>query len=149
VSNAVRRAIRLGERQAVPRVSDLGAVLASTAGKVELDTVGEAREDALVERLTRQAIAKVFRAYFDAPELGSLVASFDNGLSVAASAVLPSDEYAGQLGRVGGLQPAVAKLIGRGGPALVASAVEFVLEGLHLAKRLNKDEVAGQARYRR
>ena len=41
LSNAVRRAIRLKERQAVPRVSDLSAVIASTAGKIELDTVGD------------------------------------------------------------------------------------------------------------
>ena len=33
-------------------------------------------------------------------------------------------------------------------PAAQASAIEFILEGLHLNKRLNKDAVGGQARYR-
>ena len=33
-------------------------------------------------------------------------------------------------------------------PAAVASAVEFVLEGLHLSKRLNKDAAGRQATYR-
>ena len=33
-------------------------------------------------------------------------------------------------------------------PAGLASAVEFVLEGLHLSKRLNKDAVGGRATYR-
>ncbi len=33
-------------------------------------------------------------------------------------------------------------------PAVVASAVEFVLEGLHLSKRLNKDAVGARAQYR-
>ena len=149
MSNAARRAIRLGEREAAPRVSDLGAVLASTAGKIELDTVGEVREDKLVDRITRQAIAKVFRDYFDVAELEKLVASFEPGLSVTVSETQSATEYVDQLALVGGLRAAVAKLIGHGGPAMVASAVEFILEGLHLAKRLNKDEVVGQARYRR
>ena len=30
----------------------------------------------------------------------------------------------------------------------VASGIEFVLEGLHLTKRLNKDASAGRASYR-
>ena len=149
MSNAVRRAIRLKERQAVPRVSDLTAVMASTAGKIELDTVGEAREDKTVEKLVRLSISKVFRDYFEVAEFEQLVAGFEKGLSVQASDTLPSMEYVNQLAKVGGLKPAVAKLGGHGSPATVASAVEFILEGLHLNKRLNKDEVAGKARYRR
>ncbi|HEX8033133.1 MAG TPA: sigma 54-interacting transcriptional regulator, partial [Ktedonobacterales bacterium] len=149
MSNAVRRAIRLKERQAVPRVSDLSAVIASTAGKIELDTIGEAREEKIVEKLVRQSIVKVFRDYFEVAEFDQLVAGFDKGLSVQASDTQPSMEYVNQLARVGGLKAAVAKLNGHGNPATVASAVEFILEGLHLNKRLNKDEVAGQARYRR
>ncbi|MGZ3681829.1 MAG: sigma 54-interacting transcriptional regulator [Ktedonobacterales bacterium] len=149
MSNSVRRAIRLKERQAVPRVSDLSAVIASTAGKIELDTIGEAREEKIVEKLVRQSIVKVFRDYFEVAEFDQLVAGFDKGLSVQASDTQPSMEYVNQLARVGGLKAAVAKLNGHGNPATVASAVEFILEGLHLNKRLNKDEVAGQARYRR
>src|SRR5258706_2129148 len=148
-SNAVRRAIRLKERQAVPRVSDLTAVIASTAGKIELGTVGEARQEKIVEKLVRQSVSKVFRDYFEVAEFEQLVAGFEKGLSVQASDAQPSMEYVNQLARVGGLKAAVAKLNGHGSPATVASAVEFILEGLHLNKRLNKDEVAGQARYRR
>jgi magnesium chelatase subunit I len=33
-------------------------------------------------------------------------------------------------------------------PGAVASAVEFVLEGLHLSRRLNKDAVGARATYR-
>jgi magnesium chelatase subunit I len=58
-------------------------------------------------------------------------------------------DYVNQMSRVGGLKAAVAKLNGHGSPSTVASAVEFILEGLHVNKRLNKDEVAGQTRYRR
>ena len=73
MSNAVRRAIRLKERQAVPRVSDLHAIIASTAGKIELDTVGEAREDKVIEKLVRQSITKVFRDYFELPRVRTIV----------------------------------------------------------------------------
>jgi magnesium chelatase subunit I len=34
-------------------------------------------------------------------------------------------------------------------PAVVASAVEFILEGLHLARRINKDRIAGGSIYSR
>ena len=149
MSNAVRRAIRLKERQAAPRISDLGAVIASTAGKIELDTIGEVREDAVVEKLVRQAVNTVFRQRFEVSEFEQLVAGFERGLSVRASDTQSAMDYVNQMSRVGGLKAAVAKLNGHGNPATVASAIEFILEGLHVNKRLNKDEVAGQTRYRR
>ena len=57
-------------------------------------------------------------------------------------------EYATQLAKVGGLSKAIDKLTARGNPAAIASAVEFILEGLHLNRRLNKDSVGGKTRYR-
>ena len=149
MSNAIRRAIRLKERQAAPRISDLSAVIASTAGKIELDTIGEVREDAVVEKLVRQAINTVFRQHFEVSEFEQLVAGFERGLSVRASDTQPAMDYVNQMARVGGLKAAVGKLKGHGSPATVAAAVEFILEGLHVNKRLNKDEVSGQTRYRR
>ena len=77
MSNSVRRAIRLKERQAAPRISDLSAVIASTAGKIELDTIGDAREEKVVERLVKQSINQVFRTYFDVNEFDQLVAGFE------------------------------------------------------------------------
>jgi magnesium chelatase subunit I len=149
MSNAIRRAIRLNEHQAVPRISDLPAAIASTSGKIELDTVGDAKEDKIIQKLIRNAVLKVFGEYFEVQEFEQLVAGFEKGLSVQASDSLPSMEYVTQLARVGGLRQAVAKLNGHGTPASVASAVEFILEGLHLNRRLNKDETAGRIRYRR
>jgi magnesium chelatase subunit I len=47
------------------------------------------------------------------------------------------------------LQVPVAELVGESpDPASVASAVELVLEGLHLSKRLNKDAMGTRASYR-
>ena len=149
MSNAIRRAIRLNEHQAVPRISDLPALIASTSGKIELDTVGDTKEDRIIQKLIKNSILKVFGDYFEVREFEQLIAGFEKGLSVQASDSLPSMEYVNQLARVGGLKQAVAKLNGHGTPASVASAVEFILEGLHLNRRLNKDETAGRIRYRR
>jgi magnesium chelatase subunit I len=78
-----------------------------------------------------------------------LVAGFERGLNVQVGNDMPVMEYVNQLSRVGGLSKAIDKLHARGNPASIASAVEFILEGLHLNRRLNKDEVGGKTRYRR
>jgi magnesium chelatase subunit I len=150
LSNASRRALRLKERQVAPRISDLSAIMASTCGKIELDTVGDIKEERVVQKLINAAIVEVFGDYFEVREFDQLVAGFERGLNVQVGDDLPSMEYVNQLSRVGGLSKAVDKLNARkGGPAGIASAVEFILEGLHLNRRLNKDEVNGKVRYRR
>jgi magnesium chelatase subunit I len=50
--------------------------------------------------------------------------------------------------QVEGLDKAVQKIAPNKGSAEYAAAVEFILEGLHLNKRLNKDKVAGRVQYR-
>jgi magnesium chelatase subunit I len=151
VSNATRRAIRLGERQTAPRVSDLAGVLASTTGKIEIEGLGEIQEDQIVDKLVQGAVAAVFNRYFSVRDFDRLVLAFDNGLTVDASQMMPSLDYVHQLSHLDGVADAVAKLDVGGNPAAVASAVEFILEGLHLNRRLNKDEstYSGPARYHR
>jgi magnesium chelatase subunit I len=60
---------------------------------------------------------------------------------------MPSADYVKQLGQAHALQSAVKKL-GATDPASTASALEFLLEGLHLHRKLNKDVQAGRQRYR-
>lgn len=149
LSNASRRALRLKERQASPRISDLSAIMASTCGKIELDAVGDIKEDRVVEKLIKAAILSVFSDYFDPREFDQLIAGFERGLSVQVGDDMSAMEYVNQLSKVGGLSKAIDKLNGRGSTASVASSIEFILEGLHLNRRLNKDEVRGKVRYRR
>ncbi|HEX4205742.1 MAG TPA: magnesium chelatase, partial [Ktedonobacteraceae bacterium] len=149
LSNASRRALRLKERAVAPRVSDLSAIMASTCGKIELDTVGDAKEDRVVQKLINASIVSVFGDYFENREFDQLVAGFERGLHVQVGDDMPSMEYVNQLSKVGGLSKAIDKLNGRGNPATVASTVEFILEGLHLNRRLNKDDAGGKVRYRR
>jgi magnesium chelatase subunit I len=46
------------------------------------------------------------------------------------------------------MKGAVAKLGASGNPAAVAAAVEFVLEGLHLSRKLNKERGDSRSTFR-
>jgi len=147
LSSALKRAIRLGEAVAAPRVSDLAALAASTGGKIEMESLGEATEDKVLGKIMQRALLNVFNRNFSSGELDEVVGAFQDGLKIEVSDSMPADLYLRHLGQVRPLQAAVRKL-GAQDPASVAAAVEFVLEGLHLSKKLNKDVQAGQARYR-
>ncbi len=150
VANATRRALRLGEPEVVPRVSDLDALVASTAGKIEIETLDEGRDEAVVAGLFSAAVLTVFRRRVPAGTIAGLVAAFDGGRVVHTGDDLPSSGYVELVASVPALRSAVTALAGAvDSPAAVASAVEFLLEGLHLSKRLNKDVATdGRAVYR-
>jgi len=147
LSSALKRAIRLGESVAAPRISDLSAIAASTGGKIEMESLGDATEDKVLGKIVQRAVLNVFNRSFGGGELDEVVGAFQDGLKIEVSDSMPADLYLRHLGQVRPLQAAVRKL-GAQDPASVAAAVEFVLEGLHLSKKLNKDVQAGQARYR-
>jgi len=144
VSSALKRALRTGETSVVPRISDLPAVLASTAGKIELETVGDLTEERVVDRLVQRSVLNVFNRTFSLAEFDSLLAAFQRGATMHVSPALGSQEYVKQALQIPGMKGAVAKVGATGNPAAVAAAVEFVLEGLHLNRKLNKER--GEAR---
>ncbi len=150
VANATRRALRLGEAEVVPRVSDLDALVASTAGKIEIETLDEGRDEAVVAGLFSAAVLTVFRRRVPPHTVADLVAAFDDGRVVHTGDDLASSGYVELVASVPALRSAVSALDGAlDSPAAVASAVEFLLEGLHLSKRLNKDvATGGRAVYR-
>jgi magnesium chelatase subunit I len=131
----------------VPRVTDLPYIVPAISGKVELETVEDGREEQIIDKLIQGAVVAVFNRNFNVGELEEVVSRFKSGAAVEVSDSQPSTEYGRILRQVDGLDRAVQKL-GAGSPALQAAAVEFVLEGLHLNKRLSKDKVAGKAQYR-
>ncbi len=139
VANAARRALRAGEEVVVPRVSDLDALAASTSGKVELDTLDEDGGE-VIERLVKQSVLTVFRDRVDVGALRGVLDAFDDGRVVHAGEDVAAVDEAHLVEEIPALRAAVAELVGDDDrPAVLASAVEFVLEGLHLSKRLNKD----------
>ena len=148
LANAMRRAIRLNETLVVPRVSDLPYVLPALTGKIEFETVEDGREEQIVERLIQGAVLAVFNHYFSLGELEPTVAKFKAGYAAEVSDMTSSADYAKLIKQTEGLGAAVEKLAAQNSAPAQASAVEFVLEGLHLNKRLNKDKVAGRYQYR-
>jgi len=148
VANAARRALRTGEPEAVPRICDLDALESSTLGKIELEYAGADRSEAeVVRELARRAVKVAFDRHVGPDALAPLVGAFEEGWNVEVSAAMPSREYLMGLEQIGPLREAAVKLAGGEEPARVASAIEFLLEGLHLSNKLNKTVRERSARY--
>ncbi len=148
VANATRRALRLGESEAVPRISDLEAIPASTAGKVEVETLDDTGDGPVLDRLVKAAVLEVFKESCPAERHRELLASFDSGTVFHAGDDVPAEVYVEAIRDLPALRNAVMPLVGSETPGAVASAVELVLEGLHLSRRLNKDAVGARSTYR-
>ncbi|MDO8635756.1 MAG: magnesium chelatase [Dehalococcoidia bacterium] len=139
IGNAMRRAVKLGEKRAVARISDLPALVASTTGKIELESIEEGTGGRVIETLLQKAVLNVFNRRFSVQEFTDLIQRFEGGLKVDVSEDIASKNYLGLAEVLGGLVPALERLgIGKE-PAELASGVEFILEGLHLNRRLNKE----------
>jgi len=149
-ANALRRSLRIGEAAAVPRISDLDALETSTLGKIELEYAGgERSEGDVVRELRKRACKRVFDRYVGAEAVAEVTRAFDDGWKVEVSQRMPSREYLAGLDQIAPLREAAAKLAGGEEPAAIASAIEFLLEGLHLSNKLNKTEREHGARYAR
>jgi magnesium chelatase subunit I len=148
VANAVRRALAHGEKEAAPRVSDLTAIRASMLGKLELEYAGRERSEyEIADTLVKRSVKAVFDEVTTLEELRPVVSAFDDGWQVEVSSDLRSGDYLTGLDEIPRLRE-VALRIGAGeSPAALASAIEFLLEGLHLSNRLNKTTKAGAAVY--
>jgi magnesium chelatase subunit I len=148
ISNAEKRAVINGESEIVPRVSDLHSAYASTAGKLELEYVGEdKKEEDLIERLINRAVLKVFDRYLKLDDLKKVSAYFEQGWGVEVSDTSPSSDYTEPLREVTGLREAIGTLGPFETPGLMAAASEFIFEGLHLHQKLNKDRQGGRFAY--
>ncbi|MGA1593686.1 MAG: sigma 54-interacting transcriptional regulator [Ilumatobacteraceae bacterium] len=148
-ANALRRALRSGESEAVARIDDLDALAATSIGKIEIEALEDGREGVVFENLLRQAVLSAFRDLVDPSLTTPVVEAFEEGLVAHTGEGLPSAELAALATEVPGLADAIAPLVGPDASApVLASAVEFVLEGLHLSRRLNKDEASSGVTYR-
>ncbi len=147
VASSIRRALRLGETRAVPRISDLDALATSILGKLELEYSGDGSPVDVVSELTKRATRVVFEEIADPDELSSIVDAFDSGWNVEVSAEMPSEDYIVGLDQIPGLEQWARKVAGGDSPAALASAIEFLLDGLHSCNRLNKKQVDGSLQY--
>jgi magnesium chelatase subunit I len=148
ISNAYRRSLLLKEEKAVPRISDLAAIIPSTMGKIELETLDDGREGRILEDLTKKAVLNIFGHYVDVEALGGIIHGFEEGMVVETGSDRPSSEYVSLLGEIEGFDEPIKRLGADNTHELIASAMEFILEGLYLKRRLNKDRVEGRYHYR-
>jgi magnesium chelatase subunit I len=148
-ANALRRGLRSGERHIVARVDDLDALAASSMGKIEIESIEEGREGAIMENLIKGAVLSVFKDVVPPEQTRAVVDAFEAGAIAHTGEGVTSEELARLVEEVDALRQPVAVLTGGDeSPAAVGGAVEFVLEGLHLSKRLNKDAAGPNATYR-
>jgi magnesium chelatase subunit I len=147
--SALRRAARAGESEAVARIGDLPLVLATLLGKVEFEMGEEGREHAVLDHLLKLATAATFRDLLAGLDLSGFTAVFAEGAVVETGELLPAADVLTQLGPVPGLSKVLQRL-GYDDTAQrgqVAAVAEFVLEGLHLTRRIEKDTVGGRTLY--
>ncbi|MBD3645886.1 MAG: hypothetical protein HUJ31_00220 [Pseudomonadales bacterium] len=148
MANALRRAIKVGEQDVVPRISDLPFIMPSLQGKVEFEAMEEGREDAIMEKLFSDSVKSVFARFTDLGEMEAIAVQFADGMHVTTGESVPSTDYESIIRKIDGFEDAVGKLAHSDNVAIRASAVEFILEGLHLNQLLNKDHVNGRTTYR-
>ena len=147
VANALRRALKHKEKEVIPRISDLPYIIPSTSGKVEFETIEDGQEEEIITKLVENATVTVFNRFFNIPELEEIVTRFQSGVSIEVGESIASKEYTKIVKQISDLKAPIEKLE-MTGAGNVASAVEFIFEGLHLNKRLNKDHVGSKMLYR-
>ncbi len=148
-ANALRRGLRAGERAVVPRVCDLDALAASSGGKIEIESLEEGRDGVILENLVKGAVLTVYKERVTPDQVRDVIGAFEEGIVAHTGEDIASVDEAQLVEQIPAMRAAVQSLTGGDeSPAAVAAAVEFVLEGLHLSKRLNKDSSATGATYR-
>ena len=152
IAGAVRRTLLSNETEVIPRISDLSALIASTAGKIEVESLDDGREIEIIQYLIKQSILDTFKATADQTLCADILKAFTEGAVINAGDDIPSDTYLQWLKDIPAFTP-VLESIGLTqddlqNPSVVASGIEFILEGLHLSKLLNKEAMGDSGVYR-
>ena len=140
VASARQRGAVLGERPAVPRISDLGHLYSSSLGKLELDMMSshQMSERQVLDAILAEAIRDVFEEYVDRHGLDEIAEIFGRGVKIEVGDLLPSEPYAERLERVPPAWEKAFEVNASSDPAVRASCVEFVLAGLYATDRISR-----------
>jgi magnesium chelatase subunit I len=149
VASARQRAAVLGERPAVPRISDLGHLSSSSLGKLELDMMSshQMSERQVLEAIVAEAIRDVFCEYLEKHGLDQIAEIFSRGVKIEVGDMLPSAHYAERLKRVPPAWDKAFEVNASNDPAVRASCVEFVLAGLYATDRISRSQQHGKIMY--
>jgi len=148
VSNALRRRLRLNEPRIVPRVTDLAYLVPSTLGKIELESLGDLSGDVVFAELVRKAVSHIFETVWGDYDFTALLDAFGDSRSFVVSDTLPAVEYERQGAAFQGVRDLWTRM-NAWSPEHRASVIEFVLEGLTLRGKLERQEVSGSITYAR
>ncbi len=143
VSNAERRALLNGEDVVVPRVTDVYAALPAITGKFELEYEGELRgAHTVATDIIRAAVGNVFNAHVDAGDLKTVIEWFEMGGTLQVSDTTPADELVDQAAAIQGLREVAerGRLMTHASTSALASAIDFLLEGLHAQRKISRNE---------
>ena len=149
VASARQRGVIHGEKPAVPRISDLGHLYASSLGKLELDLMGthQMSERQVLDAVVAQAIETVFREYVEEHGLAEIAEIFRGGVRVEVGDMLPSGDYAERLKNVPPAWEKAFEVNAGESDAIRASCVEFVLAGLYSMDRISRSQSHGKIQY--
>ncbi len=149
IASARQRAARLGERPAVPRISDLGHLYSSSLGKLELDLMGshQMSERQILDSLIAEAIRTVFKEYVDEHGMDEISQIFSKGVKIEVGDMLPSSHYAERLKRVPPAWEKAFEVNASADSAVRASCVEFILAGLYATDKISRSQSRGEIRY--
>lgn len=149
VASARQRGVVLGERPAVPRISDLGHLYSSSLGKLELDLMGshQMSERQVLDSIVAEAISVVFDEYVTAHGLSEIAEIFNKGVRLEVGDMIPSSSYAARLQRVPPAWDKAFEVNAAEDEAVRASCVEFVLAGLYAKDMISRAQEHGQTSY--
>jgi magnesium chelatase subunit I len=149
VASARQRSVLLGERPAVPRISDLGHLYSSSLGKLELDLMGshQMSERQVLDAVIAEAIRVVFHEYVEEHGLAQIGEIFGRGVKIEVGDMLPSKHYAERLKRVPPVWDKAFEVNASGDPSVRASCVEFVLAGLYAMEKISRAQQHGRMVY--
>jgi magnesium chelatase subunit I len=149
IASARQRSVVLGERPAVPRISDLGHIYSSSLGKLELDLMGshQMSERQVLDAVIAEAIGVVFHEYVEEHGLAEIAEIFGRGVKIEVGDMLPSQHYAERLKRVPPVWDKAFEVNAAGDPAVRASCVEFVLAGLYSLEKISRAQQHGRVLY--
>ena len=137
ISSAFMRSITSGEKTHV-NMRDLKALIPSTVGKIEVESVEENQEVRIIEEVINRAVLNVFTDMFSTERLDDTLKAFESGTSIDVGNSITESEFLQACRSIPSLVEICQNAVGASNPGTLASIIELVLEGLYLSGKISK-----------
>ena len=137
ISSAFMRSITSGEKTHV-NMRDLKALVPSTVGKIEVESVEENQEVRIIEEVINRAVLNVFTDMFSTERLDDTLQAFESGTSINVGISITESEFLQACRSIPSLVEICQNAVGASNPGTLASIIELVLEGLYLSGKISK-----------